>query len=65
MQTRFKLEKDFQSEIFQNAQIKQDICECLKIDYKAAKFIKEDKYINGLTADFSILENGVVRVIRI
>lgn len=59
----FKFEKKFQDAIFQNSQIQQRICECLSIDFYQSKFIREDRYINGIIADFTIFENNIVKAI--
>ncbi len=44
----YRLEKDFQDLIASN--IQKDICSVL--DYKDFKLIREDTYINGITARF-------------
>ncbi len=59
----FEKEKIFQDAIFENENIKKDICACLNIKYNDSKFIREDTYINGITADFSLLENDIVKAI--
>ena len=59
----FGLEKAFQDEIFTNYDIQKDICKSLDIDFSNVKFVREDKYINGIIADFTIFENNSVRAI--
>lgn len=59
----FDKEKIFQDAIFENENIKKDICACLNIKYNDSKFIREDTYINGITADFSLLENNIIKAI--
>ncbi|MCI7048033.1 MULTISPECIES: hypothetical protein [Helicobacter] len=59
----FELEKELQDEILHNISLQKDICINLDIDFKKCKFIAEDTYINGITADFSIFEDNEVRAI--
>ncbi|WP_447374164.1 hypothetical protein [Helicobacter pylori] len=44
----YRLEKDFQDLIASN--IQKDICSVLEMDYKDFKLLREDAYINGITA---------------
>ncbi|UOR77705.1 hypothetical protein [Helicobacter pylori] len=46
----YRLEKDFQDLIASNNNIQKDICSVL--DYKDFKLLREDTYINGITARF-------------
>ncbi|GHQ07391.1 hypothetical protein VN0274_04530 [Helicobacter pylori] len=55
----YRLEKDFQDLIASN--IQKDICSVL--DYKDFKLLREDAYINGITADFTLFERNKVRAI--
>ncbi len=55
----YRLEKDFQDLIASNSNIQKDICSVL--DYKDFKLIREDTYINGITADFTLFERNKVR----
>ncbi|GAA8760389.1 hypothetical protein Hpoki61_02530 [Helicobacter pylori] len=50
----YRLEKDFQDLIANN--IQKDICSVLETDYKDFKLLREDAYINGITADFTLFE---------
>ncbi|TQR31828.1 hypothetical protein DMB92_05420 [Campylobacter sp. MIT 99-7217] len=59
----FESEKEFQDEIQNNSSLQKDICSTLDIDYDKSKFIREDKYINGIVADFSIFEDGKIKAI--
>ena len=49
----FDLEKNFQDEIYKNTDIQKGICDCIGINYSDTKLVKEDTYINGITADFN------------
>ncbi|MFT2669279.1 hypothetical protein [Helicobacter pylori] len=55
----YRLEKDFQDLIANN--IQKDICSVL--DYKDFKLLREDTYINSITADFTLFERNKVRAI--
>ncbi len=57
----YRLEKDFQDLIASNNNIQKDICSVL--DYKDFKLLREDTYINGITADFTLFERNKVRAI--
>ncbi|GAA8786163.1 hypothetical protein VN0559_01210 [Helicobacter pylori] len=57
----YRLEKDFQDLIASNSNIQKDICSVL--DYKDFKLLREDAYINGITADFTLFERNKVRAI--
>ncbi|WRA30538.1 hypothetical protein KVK98_07480 [Helicobacter pylori] len=46
----YRLEKDFQDLIASNNNIQKDICSVLEMDYKDFKLLREDTYINGITA---------------
>ncbi|MCI7548840.1 MAG: hypothetical protein MSA33_00080 [Campylobacter sp.] len=59
----FDDEKVFQDAIFQDENIKKDICACLNIKYNDSKFVREDTYINGITADFSLFEDNIIKAI--
>ncbi len=59
----YKLERDFQDLIANNTNIQKDICSILEIDHKDFKLLREDTYINGITADFTLFENNKVRAI--
>lgn len=59
----FSKEKDFQDAINSQENIKKDICTFLGVDYKKAKFVREDTYINGITADFSLFEDNKIKAI--
>ncbi len=59
--TPYRLEKDFQDLIASNNNIQKDICSVL--DYKDFKLLREDTYINGITADFTLFERNKVRAI--
>ncbi len=59
----YKLERDFQDLIANNTNIQKDICSILEIDHKDFKLLKEDTYINGITADFTLFEKNKVRAI--
>ncbi|GAA8730909.1 hypothetical protein HpHA170_08200 [Helicobacter pylori] len=52
----YRLEKDFQDLIASNNTIQKDICSVL--DYKDSKLLREDTYINGITADFTLFERN-------
>ncbi|AZP95391.1 hypothetical protein CYK58_07855 [Helicobacter pylori] len=52
----YRLEKDFQDLIANNSNIQKDICSVL--DYKDFKLLREDTYINGITADFTLFERN-------
>ncbi|TPH77530.1 hypothetical protein [Helicobacter pylori] len=52
----YRLEKDFQDLIANNSNIQKDICSVLEMDYKDFKLLREDTYINGITADFTLFE---------
>ncbi|GAA7965508.1 hypothetical protein HpBT295_13460 [Helicobacter pylori] len=52
----YRLEKDFQDLIASNSNIQKDICSVL--DYKDSKLLREDTYINGITADFTLFERN-------
>ncbi|MFT2633992.1 hypothetical protein [Helicobacter pylori] len=57
----YRLEKDFQDLIASSNNIQKDICSVL--DYKDFKLLREDTYINGITADFTLFERNKVRAI--
>ncbi|GAA7383418.1 hypothetical protein MM0345_04410 [Helicobacter pylori] len=59
----YRLEKDFQDLITNNSNIQKDICSVLEMDYKDFKLLREDTYINGITADFTLFERNKVRAI--
>ncbi|GAA9542563.1 hypothetical protein HpHA4_02400 [Helicobacter pylori] len=59
----YRLEKDFQDLIASNNNIQKDICSVLEMDYKDFKLLREDTYINGITADFTLFERNKVRAI--
>ncbi|ANH46203.1 hypothetical protein AA976_07785 [Helicobacter pylori] len=59
----YKLERDFQNLIANNTNIQKDICFILEIDHKDFKLLREDTYINGITADFTLFEKNKVRAI--
>ncbi|GAA8945252.1 hypothetical protein Kyoto169A_04760 [Helicobacter pylori] len=59
----YRLEKDFQDLIASNNNIQKDICSVLEMDYKDFKLLREDAYINGITADFTLFERNKVRAI--
>lgn len=59
----FVNEKDFQKLIFENEYIRQDIAKLLNIEVNNFKLVKEDEYINKITADFTVLNNNVVSAI--
>ncbi|GAA7434030.1 hypothetical protein KVC37_07175 [Helicobacter pylori] len=59
----YRLEKDFQDLIASNNNIQKDICSILEMDYKDFKLLREDTYINGITADFTLFEKNKVRAI--
>ncbi|MWV62691.1 hypothetical protein DCO58_02810 [Helicobacter saguini] len=59
----FENEKDLQNEIQTNTSLQKDICSLLDIDFDKCKFVGEDSYINRITADFSIFENGKIKAI--
>lgn len=46
--------------IIKNTNIQKDICNILGIKYKGVEFIHEDKYINEITADFTIKKDNMV-----
>ncbi|UOR86159.1 hypothetical protein MPG65_07345 [Helicobacter pylori] len=48
----YRLEKDFQDLIASNNNIQKGICSVLETDYKDFKLLREDAYINGITARF-------------
>ncbi|GHP58585.1 hypothetical protein VN1193_04570 [Helicobacter pylori] len=54
----YRLEKDFQDLIASNNNIQKDICSVLETDYKDFKLLREDTYINGITADFTLFERN-------
>lgn len=56
-------EKEFQDLISKDKKIQKDICNYLNINFDTFRFEKEDKYINGLTADFTLFENNIVKSI--
>lgn len=59
----FQSEKRFQDEIQNNQSLQKDICSILNIDFDKSSFVREDRFINNIVADFSIFENGKVRAI--
>ncbi|GAA7066649.1 hypothetical protein HpCHN105_03260 [Helicobacter pylori] len=59
----YRLEKDFQDLIASNSNIQKDICSVLEMDYKDFKLLREDTYINGIIADFTLFEKNKVRAI--
>ncbi|GAA9881850.1 hypothetical protein VN0667_05210 [Helicobacter pylori] len=59
----YRLGKDFQDLIASNSNIQKDICSVLEMDYKDFKLLREDTYINGITADFTLFEKNKVRAI--
>ncbi|GAA6876782.1 hypothetical protein VN1233_00980 [Helicobacter pylori] len=59
----YRLEKDFQDLIASNSNIQKDICSVLEMDYKDFKLLREDTYINGIIADFTLFERNKVRAI--
>ncbi|MFT2724259.1 hypothetical protein ACMWPJ_01715 [Helicobacter pylori] len=59
----YRLEKDFQDLIASNNNIQKDICSVLEMGYKDFKLLREDAYINGITADFTLFERNKVRAI--
>ncbi|AEE71161.1 hypothetical protein HMPREF0462_1557 [Helicobacter pylori 83] len=59
----YRLEKDFQDLIASNSNIQKDIRSVLEMDYKDFKLLREDTYINGITADFTLFEKNKVRAI--
>ncbi|GAA9698597.1 hypothetical protein VN0005_00400 [Helicobacter pylori] len=59
----YRLEKDFQDLIASNSNIQKDICSVLEMDYKDFKLLREDTFINGITADFTLFEKNKVRAI--
>lgn len=63
LDTNFVNEKDFQKLIFENELIKQDIAKLLNIEMTNFKLVKEDEYINKITADFTVLNNNIVSAI--
>ncbi len=63
LDTNFVNEKDFQKLIFENELIKQDIAKLLNIKMTNFKLVKEDEYINKITADFTVLNNNIVSAI--
>ncbi|GAA8693052.1 hypothetical protein HpHA136_01240 [Helicobacter pylori] len=54
----YRLEKDFQDLIASNSNIQKDICSVLEMDYEDFKLLREDTYINGITADFTLFERN-------
>ncbi|GAA6808003.1 hypothetical protein HpBTM53_04840 [Helicobacter pylori] len=59
----YRLKKDFQDLIASNSNIQKNICSVLEMDYKDFKLLREDTYINGITADFTLFERNKVRAI--
>ncbi|UOS14412.1 hypothetical protein [Helicobacter pylori] len=59
----YRLEKDFQDLIASNNNVQKDICSVLEMDYKDFKLLREDTYINGIIADFTLFERNKVRAI--
>lgn len=59
----FEIEKDFQNEIANNHALQKDICAVLGLEFESCDFVREDKYINGISADFSLFCNGKVAAI--
>lgn len=59
----FTLEKDFQNEIANNKSLQRDICSCLNIDFYKTRFDKETKFINNISADFTLFENNKIKAI--
>lgn len=56
-------EKEFQDIIEKNNILRQDICKALNIEFVESTFEREVKFINGITADFTLFQNGKVRAI--
>lgn len=52
----FTQEKDLQNEIANNKSLQRDICSVLDMDFYQTKFHKETRFINGITADFTLFE---------
>lgn len=46
--------------IINNKGVQKDICELIGVDYKDIDYVHEDKYINEITADFTIKSDNVV-----
>lgn len=59
----FTQEKDLQNEIFNNKSLQRDICSVLDMDFYQTKFHKETKFINGITADFTLFENDRIKAL--
>ena len=59
----FDLEKTFQDEIYSNTEIQKGICDCIGINFSDTKLVREDTYINGITADFTLFQNDSVKAI--
>lgn len=59
----FGSEKIFQDEIKNNTSLQKDICLSLNIDFKKIEFIKEDKLINGIVSDFTLIYKNKVKAI--
>lgn len=56
-------EKEFQDIIEKNNILRQDICKALNIDFMESVFEREIKFINGITSDFTLFQNGKIRAI--
>lgn len=51
-------EKDFQNRIYNETEIRDNICEILNIDSSQCRFYREVEFINGITSDFIICDNN-------
>ncbi|EFR46572.1 hypothetical protein HCCG_01119 [Helicobacter cinaedi CCUG 18818 = ATCC BAA-847] len=59
----FTQEKDLQNEIANNQSLQRDICGLLDMDFYQTKFHKETKFINGITADFTLFEKDRIKAL--
>lgn len=59
----FTQEKDLQNEIANNQSLQRDICSVLDMDFYQTIFHKETKFINGITADFTLFENDRIKAL--
>lgn len=59
----FSSEKIFQDEIKNSISLQKDICLSLNIDFEETNFIKEDKFINGIVSDFTLMHQNKVKAI--
>lgn len=59
----FTQEKDLQNEIANNQSLQRDICGLLDMDFYQTRFHKETKFINGITADFTLFERDKIKAL--